>query len=172
MQKLNYVIPLLALSGALIILPVSAEQPTTALPQVVAPDVTAEAPLPESSQQQIIGLMQQDFEFQSEYRNLKNSLALEELRSKIRKLQGEGKPAVVPVAPMAIEQMPAQSAADAMPLPRVLLETQVAGVSTVAVSDGMQVRYVSPGRKFDMNGKQYRLHRSQSGVFDVREVTQ
>lgn len=125
---------------------------------------------PESSQTQIIQMVQDDYLFQKTYRGLKNELALEELRNKIRKLQGVDKLSPPTIAQPVDTGSETLVSADTVPMPRVLLETQIAGVSTVAVSDGNQIKYVMPGRIFDMNGKSYHLSRTQGNKLRIQEA--
>ncbi|EBR8436830.1 hypothetical protein DOI44_28635, partial [Salmonella enterica subsp. enterica serovar Panama] len=54
--------------------------------------------------------------------------------------------------------------------PRVILVSQVAGISRVGVSVNGQLRFVGRNETFPANGKQYRLVPAKNNLLAVREV--
>lgn len=179
--------------------------PTTALPFPAMPDTkvgtqpSQPMPMPESkvasqttqaapemdktvsdaktTQEFLKEVVENDFEYQLKSRQLEQEVALEKMRSEIRKLRGEDKKTVASVAP----PQPAAPQPDAptpkeskipKELPFVLLESEIAGNARVAVTNNerSKLMYVRPGDRFEMNGVQYQLVRDKSHGLLVKGV--
>lgn len=179
-------------------------EPTSALPFPAMPDTTAGAqpahPLagadasvvsqPTQGQDNTVSdekttqvflkeVVESDYEYQLQARQLKQQVELEKMRSEIRKLRGEDKKPVAAVSQAA----PVQSAASQptapeskipKELPLVLLESEIAGSARVAVTNSARSKlmYVRPGDLFEMDGVQYQLVRDKKSGLQVKGVTQ
>ena len=179
-------------------------EPTSALPFPAMPDTTAGAqpvqPLagadtsvvsqPTQGQDNTVSdekttqvflkeVVESDYEYQLQARQLKQQVELEKMRSEIRKLRGEDKKPVAVVSQAA----PVQSAASQpeapeskipKELPFVLLESEIAGSARVAVTNSARSKlmYVRPGDLFEMDGVQYQLVRDKKSGLQVKGVTQ
>ena len=134
----------------------------SALPEA---DNNLEIPAVAPEQDHIASMMEDNFYFETEHRKLVNALALEELRSKLSKLQNT-----------SIEGEETNSSRSGMTErprePKVLLVANIAGASRVAVSVGKRVKMVRLNEIFQANGKAYRLFNgAQNGVVTIKEVT-
>jgi len=137
--------------------------PTTDLPP--AP------PIPESAMQQHIQQMvEEDYAWEVKKRDVANELELERMKSEIRKLRGEDnvQARAQPVS-MPEDSGTSQSSSG---LPHVLLESNIGGLSRVAVSsaDGSNLRYVSPGERFTLDGRQFQLVRDKISGLTIKET--
>ncbi|ENE8569043.1 hypothetical protein ABN789_005003 [Salmonella enterica] len=179
MQKINALFSLLLLASCY--LQAAQEMPahSSAAPATggqsssVAPEMTA--PPPTAGQDQIVRALQDDIVFEREKRQLSNELALEKLRAELQKVRGDSAPAVVmPAAPPPVTMPVEQNSGGGEPLrvtpPSVVLVSQVAGVSRVAVSVSGQLRFISRNEVFSANGKKYHLVPSGKNQLAVREV--
>lgn len=137
----------------------------------------AESPVPMTMQEQLQQLVEDDYAFQSAKRKLENEVALEKMRSEIRKLRGEDKKAsAIPVAPVRKaepESNAKQPASAPAVMPHVVLESVIGGRARVAISNnsGDQLRYAAPGETFSMDGQQYMLKRDKRAGLKIEEVT-
>jgi len=134
------------------------------------------APSPEESamQQHLQRMVEEDYAWEAKKRELTNELELERMKSEIRKLRGEDKmrPASqsVPVSDSTLIE------ADGRPssgeLPHILLESNIGGLSRVAVgsADGSDLLYVTPGDNFTLDGRQYQLVRDQRARLAIKET--
>lgn len=137
--------------------------PTTDLPP--AP------PIPGSAMQQHIQQMvEEDYAWEVKKRDVANELELERMKSEIRKLRGEDnvQARAQPVS-MPEDSGTSQSSSG---LPHVLLESNIGGLSRVAVSsaDGSNLRYVSPGERFTLDGRQFQLVRDKISGLTIKET--
>lgn len=142
--------------------------PVTDLPP--APPLTAPS-LPESAMQQHIQKMvEEDYAWEAKKREVANELELEKMKSEIRKLRGEDnvRPMTQPVSIPEESSTTQHSSAS----PHLLLESNIGGLSRVAVSsaDGSALRYVSPGERFTLDGRQYQLVRDRTSGLIIKEA--
>ncbi|QMV52707.1 hypothetical protein [Ewingella americana] len=163
MQKWTLIASLLLLPAAL------SAQAANIVPPMTQNYVEIPAAAPE--QDHIASMMEDNFFFESEHRKLTNELALEELRSKLYKLKNapfqEDESSSPPSYTQAsTAQMPFSSE------PKVLLVSNIAGVSRVAVSVGKKVKMMRLNDVFQANGKAYRLFPgAPHGLVTIKEVT-
>lgn len=138
-----------------------------------------EEPEPELVQQHVIKMMQDDFSFETQKRSLSNELELEKIRNQIDKLKQESnKQAVTMIAPpmaspqAAVENTPQISAPPVVEMnkPKVLLVSQIAGVSRVAVEGDNGVKLVKLNESFAMNGKKYVVSNGQNNIPVLKEA--
>lgn len=137
--------------------------PTTDLPP--APPISDSA-----MQQHIQKMVEEDYAWEAQKRVVANELELERMKSEIRKLRGEAsvRPTAQPVSlPEEVSTAPTSSAP-----PHILLESRIGGLSRVAVSsaDGSSLRYVTPGERFMLDGRQYQLVRGKSTGLSIKET--
>lgn len=134
---------------------------------------TAES-IPTPVQEHIIQMMQNDITFDAQKRELSNELELEKIRSEINKLKEDNEPiSVEPVrAPESVQPdvQPVETV-EAVALPKVVLVSEIAGVSRVAVSSGDGVKMVRLNEKFTQEGHQFIVSNSGRGMPTVREIT-
>lgn len=137
--------------------------PTTDLPPAL--------PVPESvMQQHIQQMVEKDYAWEVKKRDVANELELERMKSEIRKLRGEdnmqarAQPVSIPE-----ESGTSQSSSGS---PHLLLESNIGGLSRVAVSsaDGSSLRYVSPGERFTLDGRQFQLVRDKTSGLAIKET--
>ncbi|MBU9832212.1 hypothetical protein J1779_19970 [Rahnella sp. FC061912-K] len=137
------------------------------------PANTAES-IPTPVQEHIIQMMQNDITFDAQKRELSNELELEKIRSEINKLKEDNEPiSVEPVrAPESVQPdvQPVETV-EAVALPKVVLVSEIAGVSRVAVSSGDGVKMVRLNEKFTQEGHQFIVSNSGRGMPTVREIT-
>ncbi|EAU6351409.1 TPA: lngG [Salmonella enterica subsp. enterica serovar Muenchen] len=182
MQKINIILPALFLAS--FYLQAAQETPVNAIPapvpqqtDTVTPPDAAEATAPVTAgQEQIVRALQDDIVFERQKRQLSNELALEKLRAELQKVRGENTPAItMPAAPPPVaipardeSSVPAPVAESAPP--RVILVSQVAGISRVGVSVNGQLRFVGRNETFPANGTKYRLVPAKNNQLVAREV--
>lgn len=140
------------------------------------PANTAES-IPTPVQEHIIQMMQNDITFDAQKRELSNELELEKIRSEINKLKEDNEPiSVEPVRapevaePVQPDVQPVETV-EAVALPKVVLVSEIAGVSRVAVSSGDGVKMVRLNEKFTQEGHQFIVSNSGRGMPTVREIT-
>lgn len=129
---------------------------------------------PTPVQEHIIQMMQDDISYDAKKRELSNELELEKIRSEINKLKEDNEPiSVEPVrAPEVAEPVqPDVQTVEAVALPKVVLVSEIAGVSRVAVSYDDGVKMVRLNEKFSLEGHQFSVSHSGSGMPIVREIT-
>ncbi|ELS1935899.1 lngG [Salmonella enterica] len=175
MQKINIILPALFLAS--FYLQAAQETPVNAIP-VSVPQQTGTVTPPDAAevtagQEQIVRALQDDIVFERQKRQLSNELALEKLRAELQKVRGESTPAVtMPVAPPPVV-MPVHEDSPPVthvPLPQVVLVSQVAGISRVGVSVNGQLQFVGRTGTFSANGKRYHLVPEKNNKLTVREV--
>lgn len=139
---------------------------------VVQPVMADESPM----QNHIIELMEKDFSYESKQRELSQELALEKLRSEIRKVRDEKKNLAAP-APMNVaadNNMDYQQMDDSVitaPILRALLISEIAGQKRVAVSAGNgAVKMVPLNQKFSYAGYDYIASHTQGDLIAVKEL--
>lgn len=128
-------------------------------------------------QEHIIQMMQDDISYDAKKRELSNELELEKIRSEINKLKEDNEPiSVEPVRapevaePVQPDVQPVETV-EAVALPKVVLVSEIAGVSRVAVSYDDGVKMVRLNEKFSLEGHQFIVSHSGSGMPIVREIT-
>lgn len=177
MQKINVFLPLFILTS--FYLQAAPQTPVNTVPGVPQPaEVTpSDAPVT-AGQEQIVRALQDDITFERQKRQLSNELALEKLRAELQKVRGENTPAVtMPAAPPPVaipardeSSVPTPAPVPQLAPPRVILVSQVAGISRVGVSVNGQLRFVGRNETFPANGKKYRLVSAKNNLPAVREV--
>ncbi|ELG3533566.1 lngG [Salmonella enterica] len=174
MQKINVFLPLFILTS--FCLQAAPQTPVNTVPGVPQPagSTPPDAPVT-AGQEQIVRALQDDITFERQKRQLSNELALEKLRAELQKVRGENAPAVtMPVAPppvaIPVRDEPSVPAPAPQSAPRVILVSQVAGISRVGVSVNGQLRFVGRNETFPANGKKYRLVPAKNNLLAVREV--
>ncbi|EBX2067783.1 lngG [Salmonella enterica subsp. enterica serovar Java] len=178
MQKINVFLPLLILTSFYLqAAPQTPVNTVPGVPDVPQPAAVAPPDAPVTAgQEQIVRALQDDITFERQKRQLSNELALEKLRAELQKVRGENAPAVtMPAAPppVAIPVRDESSVPAPVPQsapPRVILVSQVAGVSRVGVSVNGQLRFVGRNETFPANGKKYRLEAVKNNLLVAREV--
>ena len=178
MQKGKLIIAglMMALSPALYAVDTAEVKPAEQIvdAQTAAPAEGAVSPM----QNHVVQLMEKDFSFESQYRELNNQLALEKLRSELRKLRGgtvASGPA--PAAPLAaadnnVDDEPAEPGTSA-PALRALLISEIAGQKRVAISgEGGAVKMVPLNKRFSYGGYEYIAHHRQGDDVTVEVINQ
>ncbi|EGQ0034807.1 lngG [Escherichia albertii] len=123
------------------------------------------------AQEQIVRMLEEDLNFESQRKQLSNELALEKLRLELNKLKAEQQPAVT-FAPSQSDE----KAGDYLPVksgtpPVIVLVSEVAGLSRILVKDGESVKLRKPSEAFiASNGNKYRLVSQGSNKFTLKEV--
>lgn len=141
------------------------------------------APAPEVAaspmQDHVVQLMEKDFTFESQYRDLNNQLVLEKMRSELRKLRGEksaGAPAAVPLPVSMPDDSSADTPAEAgasAPVLRALLISEIAGQKRVAISgEGGAVKMVPLNQRFNYGGYSYIARHAQGNDVTVEAIHQ
>ena len=129
-------------------------------------------------QEYIQQLVEQDYAHQAELRKLSNQVEIEKKLNEIRKLRGEDKNK--PAAPVVSKEPQTAAANDndpsvsTGPLPHVVLESVIGGLSRVAIvnNSGDKLLYVKPGDSFAMDGKNYLLVRDAKLGLLIKDATQ
>lgn len=137
--------------------------PTTDLPP--APTIPENA-----MQQHIQQMVEEDYAWEVKKRNVANELELERMKSEIRKLRGEDN-VQARAQPVSIPEE-SSSSQSSSGLPHVLLESNIGGMSRVAVSsaDGSSLRYVSPDERFTLDGREFQLVRDKTSGLNIKET--
>ncbi|EBF4234770.1 hypothetical protein I3F86_002207 [Salmonella enterica] len=132
-----------------------------------APLATDNSPADENQanmqQDEFVKIMQDNLFFEKEKRQLANEVALEKLRSELKKLRGTGTSPVMPT--MTETKAPAVEVSH----PYVVLVTKIGGLTRVLVSDGRNKHYLSVGEHFSSGGKSYVLTTEGKGKYQVKE---
>ncbi|HAT1681638.1 TPA: hypothetical protein I8Y21_002302 [Klebsiella oxytoca] len=175
MQKIKYLLPLFILPS--FYLQAAETVPAAGAPAAAVPDPSS-VPRPAgqnaAGQDPIVRALQDDIVFEREKRQLSNELALEKLRAELQKVRGDSAPAPVmpvtppPAMPVVVER--SEAPAPQVAPPAVVLVSQVAGVSRVALSVNGQLRFVGRHETFTANGKKYRLVAIKNDQLVAREV--
>ena len=127
-------------------------------------------------QEHLNKMVEEDYVYQSELRELKHKVEVEKMLGEIRKLRGEDKlkPAMIPTPVSREEPEPEKNgpAVNNRELPHVVLESVIGGLSRVAVTNesGGKLLYVKPGESFSMDGQQYILTRDKKAGLQIKEV--
>lgn len=134
--------------------------------------------LPAPVQDHMIEMMQDDFSFQNQKRALSNELELEQLRSAIQKAKGITVTAApIPEAPMETgaskEAVPDErKMAEEVPLPKILLVSEIGGVSRIAISANNVIKLVRANEKFTLEGHNFIVANSGHNMPVIKEVHQ
>lgn len=135
------------------------------------------AAVPAPVQEHISKLMQDDVEYNEKLRELSHLVVLAKLRLEIAKIKSEASELSAP--PPVNNGEEKSGTAEAKPPvalispPRVLMLSQIAGVTKAAVSVGTKTIFVRIGELFAVNGKRYVVHQDKSGQRSfVQEVPQ
>lgn len=170
MQKWKVTLPVLLILG-FVSSALNAETPTPV--GGTPPKVGEMNALPAPVQEHMIEMMQDDFSFQNEKRALSNQLELETLRSAIQKVKGI--PLTVPETTVKME-MPREAAAvekkidTVTPLPKILLISEIGGISRVAISSDNVVKLVRANEKFTLNGHSFIVFNTSKNTPAIKEV--
>lgn len=125
-------------------------------------------------QKHIQQLVENDYRYQAELRKLKHEVEMEKMLSEIRKLRGEDKVKPVPAPARETVNISENKASvtENSPLPHVVLESVIGGLSRIAVINqgGDQLLYVQPGETFAMDGKQYILTKDKKMGLQIKEA--
>lgn len=119
-------------------------------------------------QEEFVKIMQDNLSFEKEKRQLLNEVALEKLRSELKKLRGT---ASVPVMPAMKETETIRDRPEVRH-PYVVLVSQIGGLTRILVSDGGNKYYLSRGERFSSGGKNYMLTMNSAGKYQVKEYHQ
>lgn len=126
-------------------------------------------------QDRLVRIIEDDYAYEMQRRQLSNEVVLEKMRSDIRKLRGEDKKPLTP-APIISAQVTENKAPvqEHMPiaLPHVVLEADIGGSRRVAVTDGKALRYVRAGEAFSMGGNDFKLSGDRKSVVLVEDNMQ
>ncbi|EGT5654809.1 hypothetical protein JD793_000882 [Citrobacter braakii] len=129
-------------------------------------------------QDHVVEMIEKDFNFESQYRELANQLALEKVRSELRKLRGEKKADSATVMPMStastmddISASSPEATSEAAPGLRPLLISEIAGQKRVAIAgaDG-GVKMVPLNQRFSYGGYDYIARHNQANDVTVEVV--
>lgn len=131
------------------------------------PSKISVAPIDENKsnvqQEEFIKIMQDNLSFEKEKRQLVNEVALEKLRSELKKLRGT---ASSPAMPAITETKPTR---EEVSHPHVVLVSKIGGLTRVLVSAGGNKFYLSAGERFSSGGKNYVLTMNSAGKYLVKE---
>lgn len=175
----------LIISGLFAVCVISATARAETTTPIVVEEGTDTAKPQEASaapvQQHIIDMMQDDFSFEKEKKALTDELVLEKLRSEIQKAKGisvsQSEP-IAPIAPVAEsttanEPAPDESQmAESVELPKILLVSEIAGISRVAVSANNAVKLVKLNENFVIDGHKFVVFNTGRNMPSIKEVTQ
>ncbi|HBE9115759.1 TPA: hypothetical protein KNG88_001411 [Citrobacter braakii] len=129
-------------------------------------------------QDHVVEMIEKDFNFESQYRELANQLALEKVRSELRKLRGEKKADSATVMPMStastmddISASSPEATSEAAPGLRPLLISEIAGQKRVAIAgaDG-GVKMVPLNQRFSYGGYDYIARHNKANDVTVEVV--
>ncbi len=145
--------------------------------EIVQPSDTPPIGSVSPMQEHVVSMMEKDFTFESQYRELANQLTLEKLRSEIRKLRGERSagttdaPASMLVASNAGNIDAPTTTAQSAPGLRPLLISDIAGQKRVAIAgaDG-SVKMVPLNQRFNYGGYSYIARHNQNNDVTVEVV--
>ncbi|WP_421595542.1 hypothetical protein [Rahnella sp. PD4] len=134
------------------------------------------SPVPAPVQEHISKLMEEDMQFNQSQRLLSQQLALAKLRLEMAKIKNEAAE-LNPVSAMPImndgpsgEEPKTESAP--VDEPRVMMLSQIAGITKAAVSVGTKTVFVRIGEVFSANGKRYTVHQDKNGQHSyVQEIS-
>ncbi|MBU9849078.1 hypothetical protein [Rahnella aceris] len=133
--------------------------------------------VPAPIQNHISRLMEDDVEFNQAQHQLAQQLTLAKLRLEMAKIKSEAAeltqtPLINTVnAGSANEETPPPATAS-FTEPRVMMLSQIAGITQAAVSVGTKTLFVHIGEIFPANGKRYAVHQDKHGHQPfVREVS-
>ncbi|SPW31144.1 Uncharacterised protein [Edwardsiella tarda] len=127
---------------------------------------------PSSGQEQIIRLLEEDFNFEAQRKQLSNQLALEKLKNELNKLRSDNQP---------VHKLPSSSPKDdevvgsssiSMEPPAIVLISEVAGIVRILVNDGGTTKLRKPNDYFTANnGKKYKLAFKGKMGYSLQEVS-
>lgn len=119
-------------------------------------------------QEEFLKIMQDKLSFEKEKRQLVNEVALEKLRSELKKLRGT---ATSPVMP-AMNETETKAPRPEVSRPYVVLVSKIGGLTRVLVSNGGSKYFLSRGERFHSGGKNYVLTMDSTGKYQVKENQQ
>lgn len=122
-------------------------------------------------QEQIVRMLEEDFNFESQRKQLSNQLALEKLRNELSKLRLDSHPEQqIAVSTSSDEKSDAISSV-AVEAPAIVLISEVAGVSRILVNDAGNIKLRSPADKFIANNnRHYKFVTKEDKKFVLKEV--
>ncbi|EOU3971295.1 TPA: lngG [Salmonella enterica] len=123
------------------------------------------------AQEQIVRMLEEDLNFESQRKQLSNELALEKLRLELNKLKAEGQPVVTFSPSQSDKKTEEYSSVKTGTPPVIVLVSEVAGLSRILVKDGESVKLRKPSESFTAsNGNEYRLVSKGDQKFTLKEV--
>ncbi|ADO47282.1 hypothetical protein [[Enterobacter] lignolyticus] len=143
----------------------------SACASVAAQEVNGASSLASPGQEQIVRLLEEDFNFEAQKRQLSNQLALEKLRNELNKLKADGQ-----VIPQLSSPAVTDSTAELKPViatevPAILLISEVAGLPRILVKDGDNIKLRKPSDIFVAdNAKKYKFVSQGSQKFLLKEI--
>ncbi|WP_336285839.1 hypothetical protein [Citrobacter arsenatis] len=118
---------------------------------------------PNIQQDEFLRVMEDNLSFEKEKRQLVNEVALEKLRSELKKLRGT---TTSPVMPVATDK---NDIREEFSQPTVILVSKIGGLTRVLVSAAGDKLYLSKGERFSSGGKNYILEMDGTGKYQVKE---
>lgn len=144
---------------------------TSVCGNVLATDLQDKLETVSPAQEQIVRMLEEDLNFESQRKQLSNELALEKLRSELNKLKAESQPVVTFSPPQSDEKTGEYSSVKTGTPPVIVLVSEVAGLSRILVKDGESVRLRKPSEAFTASdGNTYRLVSQGDQRFTLKEV--
>lgn len=123
------------------------------------------------AQEQIVRMLEEDLNFESQRKQLSNELALEKLRIELNKLKAESQPVVTFSPSQSDEKTGVYSPVKTGTPPVIVLVSEVAGLSRILIKDGESVKLRKPSEAFTAsNGNKYRLVSQGGQRFTLKEV--
>ncbi|MGS14208.1 lngG [Escherichia coli] len=123
------------------------------------------------AQEQIVRMLEEDLNFESQRKQLSNELALEKLRLELNKLKAENQPVVQFTQSPADEKKSELSSVKLASPPAIVLVSEVAGLSRILVKDGESIKLRKPSEIFTAsNGNKYRLVSLGNQKYTLKDV--
>ncbi|HAP2314306.1 TPA: lngG [Escherichia coli] len=124
-----------------------------------------------TGQEQIIQMLEDDLNFETQRKQLSNELALEKLRLELNKLKSESQPVLQPSQSASLEQKIDGKPVSVVQAPAIVLVSEVAGLSRILVKDGDKVNLYHPSETFIANnGNKYKFTSHSGAKFILKEV--
>lgn len=138
---------------------------------VAAQEVGGTTPLMNSGQEQIVRLLEEDFNFETQKKQLSNQLALEKLRNELNKLKADNQTMPQVASPASTDSTTEFKSVMTSEPPAILLISEVAGLPRILVKDGDSVKLRKPSETFSAsNQRKYKFVPQGSQKFILQEV--
>lgn len=122
-------------------------------------------------QEQIIRMLEEDFNFESQRKQLSNQLALEKLRNELNKLRTDSHPEQQIVVSASSDERKDNISAIAVEAPEIVLISEVAGVQRILVNDAGNIKLRTPADKFTANNnRHYKFVTKENKKYVLKEV--